>query len=124
MHGRCGKKKCGAVMKREEQIYNQATNYGYAVAGGSTMRPPVSKAFSEGAKWADNNPQQTEWIKFSDRLPEIGQRIIRFGGSEIRRLCTMFIIKVDEYFLMDVRDFPDEFVCWMPIPELPKEEKK
>lgn len=109
-------------MTREEQIHNQATNYVYAVAGGSTLRPPVSKAFFDGAKWADNNPQQTEWIKFSDRLPEIGQHIIRFGGSEIKRFCTMLIIKVDEYFLMDVRDFPDEFVCWMPIPELPKEE--
>ena len=54
-------------MTREEQIHNQATNYGYAVAGGSTMRPPVSKAFLEGAKWADANNLDNELV-FNDFL--------------------------------------------------------
>ena len=110
-------------MTRQEQIIEKAVQVTSLFSyrnGYSTAKD----AFVAGAKWADNNPQQTEWIKFSDRLPEIGQRIIRFGGSEIKRFRTMFIIKVDEYFLMDVRDFPDEFECWMPIPELPKEGKK
>lgn len=111
-------------MTREEQIrsaaFDASTNNDdykkYAKDGIARM------FFVEGAKWADNNPQQTEWIKFSDRLPVIGQRIVRFGGSEVKRFRTMHIITVDRYFLMDVRDFPDEFECWMPIPELPKED--
>lgn len=103
-------------MTREEQIHNQATNYGYAVAGGSTMRPPVSKAFLEGAKWADAN-QPNPWISVEDKLPDDGVLVIvayRWILGEILYASDVFHIDYgwDDY---------DDVVAWMPIPELPKE---
>ena len=106
-------------MTREEQIHNQATNYGYAVAGGSTMRPPVSKAFLEGAKWADAN-QPNPWISVEDRLPDDGVLVIiayRWVLGEI--LYTSDVFHIDYGW-----EGYDDVVAWMPIPQLPKEEKK
>ena len=105
-------------MKREEQIHNQATNYGYAVAGGSTMRPPVSKAFLEGAKWADAN-QPSPWISVEDKLPDDGVLVIvafRCVLGEILYSTDTFLI---DYGWGDNEDV----IAWMPIPELPKEDR-
>ncbi|MGM9533075.1 hypothetical protein [Intestinibacter sp.] len=42
-------------MTREEQIKNEATNYGYKVAAGSPKRGYISEAFKQGAKWGDRS---------------------------------------------------------------------
>lgn len=106
-------------MTREEQIHNQATNYGYAVAGGSTMRPPVSKAFLEGAKWADAN-QPSPWISVEDRLPDDGVLVI----VAYRWILGEILYASDVFHIDYGWEGYDDVVAWMPIPQLPKEEKK
>lgn len=44
-------------MDRHDRIIDAATNYGYAVAGGSLERPAISTAYMKGAEWADKNPK-------------------------------------------------------------------
>lgn len=105
-------------MTREEQIHNQATNYGYAVAGGSTMRPPVSKAFLEGAKWADAN-QPSPWISVEERLPDDGVLVI----VAYRWILGEILYASDAYHIDYGWEDYDDVVAWMPIPELPKEEQ-
>ena len=104
-------------MTREERIHNQATNYGYAVAGGSTMRPAVSKAFLEGSKWADAN-QPNPWISVEDKLPEEHTDVIVTDGSSVAH-CK----KYGDGFYTNIGKCCN-VTHWMPIPELPKEEKK
>ena len=109
-------------MTREEQIHNQATNYGYAVAGGSTMRPPVSKAFLEGAKWADAN-QPSPWISVEERLPEKGVLVIvktGIGNCYLGAKDSVALPK-DEFVLPQLCDYVDGVTHWMPIPELQEE---
>ena len=113
-------------MTREEQIHNQATNYGYAVAGGSTMRPPVSKAFLEGAKWADAN-QPSPWISVEERLPEPEKEVIILAKNKYIDIDHLtddgeggyYWWKSDEWICCE----DDKITHWMPIPELPKEEQ-
>jgi hypothetical protein len=114
-------------MKREERIHNQATNYGYAIAGGSIMRPLVSKAFLKGAKWADAN-QPSPWISVEDKLPELEKEVIILDK---RKHTDIGFITDDGYggYYWWKNDETiwckdDEITHWMPIPELPKEEKK
>ena len=45
-------------MDRKDMIIDAATNYGYAVAGGSLERPAISTAYMKGAEWADKNPRE------------------------------------------------------------------
>ena len=129
-------------MTREEQMHNQATNYGYAVAGGSTMRPAVSKAFLEGAKWADAN-QPNPWISVDERLPEMrsnnynnpfservfvryvqtvnGKKSIFYEFDELQYVCTSSG-KIIAYEWVRHQNKYCRVTHWMPIPELPKEE--
>lgn len=129
-------------MTREEQIHNQATNYGYAVAGGSTMRPPVSKAFLEGAKWADAN-QPNPWISVEERLPErrsnnnpyservyvryvqtvSGNKRIFYAFDELQYICLSSGKIIGHEWCRHQNEY-DSVTHWMPIPELPKEEGK
>lgn len=104
-------------MKREEQIHNQATNYGYAVAGGSTMRPPVSKAFLEGAKWADAN-QPSPWISVEDKLPDDGVLVI----VAYRWILGEILYASDVFHIDYGWESYDDIIAWMPIPQLPKED--
>lgn len=115
-------------MTREEQIHNQATNYGYAVAGGSTMRPRVSKAFLDGAKWADAN-QPSPWISVEERLPDRLPAKFANWSKEVFVAVKRgrdYRAYVDKYshIYKTWGAFGDEVTHWMPIPELPKEEKK
>lgn len=120
-------------MKREEQIRNQATNYGYAVAGGSTMRPPVSKAFLEGAKWADAN-QPSPWISVEDRLPEVNKdgesiavfvRVInKHTKEEWIEQPARYNANIKDWIAMDFTHIckRDGIVThWMEIPKLQEE---
>ena len=113
-------------MTREEQIHNQATNYGYAVAGGSTMLPPVSKAFLEGAKWADAN-QPNPWISVDDKLPEPEKEVIILDKRN--RIDIDFLTNDGDggYYWWKSEDAifseNDEISHWMPIPQLPKEDR-
>ena len=112
-------------MTREEQIHNQATNYGYAVAGGSTMRPPVSKAFLEGAKWADKNPK-SPWISVEDRLPEPEKDVIIINKRKNTDIDHLTDDGEGNYYWWKSDDTiwceDDKITHWMPIPELPKED--
>ena len=102
-------------MTREEQIHNQATNYGYAIAGGELRRPAISKAFLEGAEWADAN-QPSPWISVEERLPEEHTNVIVTDGSNVAH-C----IKYGDGFYTNIGKCCN-VTHWMPIPKLPKEE--
>lgn len=71
-------------MTREEQIHNEATNYGYAIAGGCLERAHISKAFQEGAEWADRN--STVPLLYED-IMEKELVFTDFTGSKIK--CTV-----------------------------------
>ena len=120
-------------MTREEQIHNQATNYGYAVAGGSTMRPPVSKAFLEGAKWADAN-QPSPWISVEERLPSVNKdgeskmvfvRVInKDTKAEWIEQPAKYNINIKDWIAMDFTHIGKRngmVTHWMPIPKLQEE---
>ena len=104
-------------MTREEQIHNQATNYGYAVAGGSTLRPPVSKGFFDGAKWADANQPNT-WISVEDKLPDDGVLVL----VAYRWILGEILYSTDTFHIDYGWEDYEDVIAWMPIPELPKEE--
>lgn len=55
-------------------IIDAATNYGYAVAGGSLDRPAISTAYMKGAEWADENPKD-EMVSLNDICGWIDQNI-------------------------------------------------
>lgn len=111
-------------MTREEQIRDAANDF---LCETQYMVDNVAMAFVEGAQWADNNPK-TPWISVEERLPEPEKDVIILNKRK----------QVDIDFLTD--DFEggyywwksdeaifcedDEITHWMPIPELPKEERK
>ena len=113
-------------MTREEQIHNEASNYGYAIAGGELRRPAISKAFLEGAEWADAN-QPSPWISVEERLPDRLPAKFANWSKEVFvavKRGREYRAYVDKYshIYKTWGVFVDEVTHWMPIPELPKEE--
>lgn len=110
-------------MTREEQIHNEASNYGYSIAGGELRRPAISKAFLEGAKWADENPK-SPWISVEEGLPEVNQQVY----AAMPNMCGVEYATIeylgDNRWSQDDGEYTYKFsgcvTYWMPIPELPK----
>lgn len=105
-------------MTREEQIREAAkkTTGLFSYRNGYST---AEDAFVAGAKWADNNPK-SPWISVEERLPDDGVLVIvayRWVLGEILYASDVFHI---DYGWEDYEDI----VAWMPIPELPKEERK
>lgn len=69
-------------MTREKEIQNEATNYGYYVAGGSPERIYASRDFEQGALWADNHPYRC-WKKYADEKPKEGVEVIAYNKAWI-----------------------------------------
>ena len=105
-------------MTREEQIKAAAkkTTGLFSYRNGYST---AEDAFIAGAEWADAN-QPSLWISVEDKLPDDGVLVIvacRWITGEILYSTDTFFI---DYGWGDYGDV----IAWMPIPELPKEEKK
>lgn len=75
-------------MTREEQINNEATNYGYWVAGGSPERVNASRYFEQGVKWADTNPKSglvdlSQVWHTAEREPETSRKVVAINEKGI-----------------------------------------
>lgn len=103
-------------MTREEQIVKRAeevtSRFSYR-NGYSTAKD----AFIEGAKFADAN-QPSPWISVEERLPEEHTDVIVTDGSNVA-----YCRKYGDGFYTNVGKCCN-VTHWMPIPELPNEEKK
>lgn len=106
-------------MTRKEQIRDAAIYYDTG---------DMRDSFIEGAQWADENPK-SPWISVEDRLPDRHPaKFINWSKKVLvvvkrgRECCTY----IDEYshIYNTWRVFGDKVTHWMPIPELPKEERK
>ena len=83
------------------------------------MRPAVSKAFLEGAKWADAN-QPNQWISVEDKLPDDGVLVV----VAYRWILGEILYASDVFHIDYGWESYDDVVAWMPIPQLPKDGKK
>ena len=130
-------------MTREEQIKDAATAYTkvrcHMVIGGERFNNKINSInanFIAGAEWADAN-QPSPWISVEDKLPEIGTIILEAYTivvelQGVRQEDESIIVsRYDGEFVGDgrVEQMMGGTTCctthhWMPIPELPKEEKK
>ena len=90
-------------------------------------RPIARLFFRKGVEWADKNPK-SPWISVEERLPEPEKEVIILN----KRKQTDIDFLTDDfeggYYWWKSDDIicceDDEITHWMPIPELPKEEKK
>lgn len=61
----------------------------------------------------------TKWIKCTDRLPEINQRVLSYDVGEF----TVLIFRGD-HWLNDIYGYTLSYIThWMPLPLPPGEEK-
>lgn len=118
-------------MHREEQISDASCDY-MSKAKKTTREIDLIKmdSFEAGAEWADNNPKNP-WISILDDLPCNHKELI---CSDYKRITkSVLIAKADgtirrDYMIKDFgtrkgwswRNWADNFVYWMPIPEPPK----
>jgi hypothetical protein len=56
-----------------------------------------------------------EWIKVTDKLPEKGERVLKYTPNVNISQENMAVSIIDGYMLK----FAEEDTWWMPIPELP-----
>lgn len=113
-------------MTREEQIRKAARNLIISVSR-ANKATFAREVFEAGAKWADKNPK-SPWISVEERLPEPEKEVIILN----KRKQTDIDFLTDDfeggYYWWKSDDIicceDDEITHWMPIPELPKEEKK
>lgn len=114
-------------MTREEQIKAAAkkTTGLFSYRNGHST---AEDAFIAGAEWADAN-QPNPWISVEDRLPEPENEVIVLAKDkyiDIDQLTddgegNYYWWKTDRVVILYEGD---KITHWMPIPELPKEEKK
>jgi hypothetical protein len=76
-----------------------------------------------------------EWVKCSDRLPNLGQRVILKSRRVVQNYMPVFDQGDDDYgmgdYFWDFEDINDidnplvnfEEDCWMPLPDPPKQEQ-
>lgn len=121
-------------MTREEEIEKQAdiytddaSNYTeWSDDGGWSDTNDielVEKAFIEGAKWADENPNK--WISVEDRLPKQNKKVIVI----CEKLDTAPFYKISLGHIVDKTICKDNYngwdipnvVYWTPMPKLPEE---
>ena len=67
---------------------------------------------------------KAKWIPVSERLPEVGDRVLcniksfAFPGSFYQR-----ILPYDKYGFKEDNIYTDDVTHWMPLPEPPKEDE-
>ena len=97
---------------KKEQIREAAIHYDDTFCTGG-----IRDSFIEGAEWADAN-QPNPWISVEDKLPEEHTDVIVTNGSNVA-----YCKKYGDGFYTNIGKCCN-VTHWMPIPELPKEEKK
>lgn len=124
-------------MTREEQIKEVAkkTTGLFSYRNGYLT---AEDAFIAGANWADKNPK-SPWISVEERLPEIeypsiGESDFVFvhvvnkdTGNEWIELSAKYNERFHDWMTIDftwIKMRGGVVTHWMPIPELPKEERK
>ena len=113
-------------MTREEQIREAARNLIIFVSR-ANRATFAREVFEAGVKWADENPK-SPWISVEERLPEPEREVIIVNKRKQIDIDFLTDDGEDGYYWWK----SDEIICcdddkithWMPIPELPKEEKK
>jgi hypothetical protein len=121
-------------MTREEQIKAASSAYTKVrcpmVIGGERFNNKINSInanFVAGAKWADNNPK-SPWISVKERLPEPEKEVIILDKR--KRIDIDFLTDDGDggYYWWKSEDAifseNDEITHWMPIPQLPKEDRK
>lgn len=103
-------------MTREEQI-REASTIASKKFRYRDMHLPAMSGFVEGAEWADAN-QPSPWISVEERLPEEHTDVIVTDGSNVA-----YCRKYGDGFYTNIGKCCN-VTHWMPIPELPKEERK
>mgnify|MGYP003293300875 CR=1 FL=1 len=103
-------------MTRKEQIKQASQNLKISVSR-ADKGMLCREAFELGVEWADAN-QPSPWISVEERLPEEHTNVIVTDGSNVAH-CK----KYGDGFYTNVGKCCN-VTHWMPIPELPKEEKK
>lgn len=103
-----------------EEVIKGGVNVGYKdVKLRDSERPIARLFFRKGVEWADAN-QPSPWISVEDRLPDDGVLVI-----VAYRVRLGEILYASDTFHIDYGwESYDDIVAWMPIPQLPKEEKK
>lgn len=114
-------------MTREEQIKAAAkkTTGLFSYRNGYST---AEDAFIAGAEWADAN-QPNPWISVEERLPDRHPAKFVNWSKEVFvavKRGREYRAYVDKYshIYKTWGVFGDEVTHWIPIPELPKEEKK
>ena len=74
------------------------------------------EAFEFAAKVVRGVPSAVRWIPVTDRLPEIGQRILVYCESKTIRKHVTSCTYMGDYL------GHKQFTHWMPLPEPPKGE--
>ena len=100
-------------MTREEKL-EKYLDHQYMYENGD---PSYIHGIKVGVSWADKNPK-SPWISVEERLPEEHTNVIVTDGSNVAH-CK----KYGDGFYTNVGKCCN-VTHWMPIPELPKEEKK
>lgn len=120
-----------------EEVVKDGVHVGYKdIKLRDSERPIARLFFMEGVEWADAN-QPSPWISVEERLPEIGTVILEAYTivvelQGVRQEDESIIVsRYDGEFVGDgrVEQMMGGTTCctthhWMPILELPKEEKK
>lgn len=122
-------------MTRKEIRNNEATNYGYAVAGGCIERGYIQDAFERGAEWADAHPANP-WHKTSEELPEELKYVENTMQGRREWTESEQVLVINNHYQKSVdytkngewvrlRNLPKDcdglktcYLYWMPIPKI------
>lgn len=101
-----------------EEVIKDGVHVGYKdIKLRDSDRPIARLFFRKGVEWADENPKSL-WISVEERLPEEHTNVIVTDGRNVAH-CK----KYGDGFYTNIGKCCN-VTHWMPIPELPKEEKK
>jgi hypothetical protein len=69
-----------------------------------------------------NQPKFGEWIKCSERLPEVGVDVLVYNIEKSMSFYCLDRDEIETWWYAGARDFPLSFVThWTPLPEAPNE---
>ena len=104
-------------MTREEKL-EKYLDHQYMYENGD---PSYIHGIKVGVSWADENPK-SPWISVEERLPEPEKEVIILAKNKYIDIDHLTDDGEGGYYWW--RSDDDKITHWMPIPELPKEEKK
>lgn len=128
-------------MTREEEIWNAINNLQIGAYNEDDQLDndeydgnDLQNAFYTGAKWADNHPK-SPWISVKDDLPYRHFELLEPIPTENFKGETISVLVIDnkgyswfDYMVLYKNIWKWKYLesepsYWMPIPELPKEQK-